>query len=145
MNEGDILTGEAKEDSKDGDGTSRASLQLPLSSRIALGLGPGNDTGDNHGHHRHDHSDCDDDEEDGGWDTDGGPRVCKPSGVSGPSEGWGQTNDLVVSGGCDKVVRVWDIQSGYAGPTSLKLMVLTLCSVANVCTSSVDIHPLSAA
>ncbi|KAE9405379.1 WD40 repeat-like protein [Gymnopus androsaceus JB14] len=114
VNEGNILTGEAKEDSKDGDGTSRASLQLPLSSRIALGLGPGNDTGDNHGHHpsRHDHSDCDDDEEDGGWDTDGGPRVCKPSGVSGHSEGWGQTNDLVVSGGCDKVVRVWDIQSG---------------------------------
>ncbi|KAJ4474959.1 WD40 repeat-like protein [Lentinula aciculospora] len=37
----------------------------------------------------------------------------KPSGVSGSSEGWGQPGALVVSGGCDKVVRVWDIRSGY--------------------------------
>ncbi|KAJ3759119.1 WD40 repeat-like protein [Lentinula raphanica] len=29
------------------------------------------------------------------------------------SEGWGQPGALVVSGGCDKVVRVWDIRSGY--------------------------------
>jgi len=29
------------------------------------------------------------------------------------SEGWGQPNALVVSGGCDKVLRVWDVRSGY--------------------------------
>ncbi|PFH50976.1 hypothetical protein AMATHDRAFT_3485 [Amanita thiersii Skay4041] len=28
------------------------------------------------------------------------------------SKGWGQPNALVVSGGCDKVLRVWDVQSG---------------------------------
>ena len=28
------------------------------------------------------------------------------------SKGWGQPNALVVSGGCDKVLRVWDIESG---------------------------------
>ena len=28
------------------------------------------------------------------------------------SEGWGQANALVISGGCDKVLRVWDVKSG---------------------------------
>ena len=28
------------------------------------------------------------------------------------SRGWGQSNALVVSGGCDKQIRVWDIKSG---------------------------------
>jgi F-box and WD-40 domain protein CDC4 len=28
------------------------------------------------------------------------------------TEGWGQPNALVVSGGCDKVLRVWDVKSG---------------------------------
>ncbi|KAK2467345.1 hypothetical protein APHAL10511_000580 [Amanita phalloides] len=28
------------------------------------------------------------------------------------SKGWGQPNALVISGGCDKVLRVWDIESG---------------------------------
>ena len=27
--------------------------------------------------------------------------------------GWGQPNALVISGGCDKVLRVWDLKSGY--------------------------------
>ena len=38
-----------------------------------------------------------------------------PSGSFGDcyaSKGWGQPNALVVSGGCDKVLRVWDIESG---------------------------------
>ena len=30
------------------------------------------------------------------------------------TEGWGQPNALVVSGGCDKVLRVWDVRTGYA-------------------------------
>ncbi|KII86052.1 hypothetical protein PLICRDRAFT_56515 [Plicaturopsis crispa FD-325 SS-3] len=37
----------------------------------------------------------------------------KRSDVAGASEGWGQPNALVVSGGCDKVLRVWDVRSGY--------------------------------
>ncbi|KAJ3717847.1 hypothetical protein C8R42DRAFT_644469 [Lentinula raphanica] len=37
----------------------------------------------------------------------------KPSNATNSSEGWGQPGALVVSGGCDKVVRVWDIRSGY--------------------------------
>jgi F-box and WD-40 domain protein CDC4 len=28
------------------------------------------------------------------------------------TEGWGQPNALVVSGGCDKVLRVWDVKTG---------------------------------
>ncbi|KAH9947992.1 WD40 repeat-like protein [Amylocystis lapponica] len=37
----------------------------------------------------------------------------KPSDPSGASDGWGQPNSLVVSGGCDKELRVWDVKSGY--------------------------------
>ena len=36
----------------------------------------------------------------------------KPSNMCFVSQGWGQPNSLIVSGGCDKVVRVWDVQSG---------------------------------
>jgi F-box and WD-40 domain protein CDC4 len=38
----------------------------------------------------------------------------KKSDVCCASEGWGQPNALVVSGGCDKVLRGWDVKSGYA-------------------------------
>ncbi|GJE89631.1 WD40 repeat-like protein [Phanerochaete sordida] len=37
----------------------------------------------------------------------------RPSEPSGSSEGWGQPNALVVSGGCDKDLRVWDVVSGF--------------------------------
>jgi F-box and WD-40 domain protein CDC4 len=36
----------------------------------------------------------------------------KKSDVCFASEGWGQPNAIVVSGGCDKVLRVWDVKSG---------------------------------
>ena len=35
------------------------------------------------------------------------PGPGKPSDPAGTSDGWGQPNALVVSGGCDKDVRVW--------------------------------------
>ncbi|KAF9035553.1 WD40-repeat-containing domain protein [Panaeolus papilionaceus] len=35
------------------------------------------------------------------------PKLCMSS------VGWGQPNSIIVSGGCDKVVRVWDARSGY--------------------------------
>lgn len=43
---------------------------------------------------------------------EGGTPNPKPSEPSGASDGWGQPNALVVSGGCDKDVRVWDAKSG---------------------------------
>ncbi|KAI8982786.1 WD40 repeat-like protein [Trametes punicea] len=49
--------------------------------------------------------------------ADGGkaehPRFGKPSNPGGASDGWGQPNALVVSGGCDKELRIWDVKSGY--------------------------------
>lgn len=36
----------------------------------------------------------------------------KPSDPCAASDGWGQSISLVVSGGCDKALRVWDVQSG---------------------------------
>ncbi|KAF7309529.1 hypothetical protein MIND_00323700 [Mycena indigotica] len=41
------------------------------------------------------------------------PFPGKRSSVCSASDGWGQPNALVVSGGCDKVLRVWDVRSGY--------------------------------
>ena len=35
------------------------------------------------------------------------------SDVAGATRGWGQPGALVVSGGCDKDVRVWDVRTGY--------------------------------
>ncbi|KAJ6624900.1 WD40-repeat-containing domain protein [Mycena sp. CBHHK59/15] len=51
------------------------------------------------------------------------PSPGKRSSPCSASDGWGQPNSLVVSGGCDKVLRVWDVRSGYpihvlAGHTS---------------------------
>ncbi|KAJ7777327.1 WD40-repeat-containing domain protein [Mycena metata] len=41
------------------------------------------------------------------------PFPGKRSSPCSASDGWGQPNALVVSGGCDKVLRVWDVRSGY--------------------------------
>lgn len=40
------------------------------------------------------------------------------------SEGWGQTNALVVSGGCDKDLRVWDVVSGCAAHSFVDFVIL---------------------
>ncbi|EJD00002.1 WD40 repeat-like protein [Fomitiporia mediterranea MF3/22] len=42
-----------------------------------------------------------------------GSEPPKPSDICCASEGWGNANALVVSGGCDKQLRVWDVKSGY--------------------------------
>ncbi|KAF5362293.1 hypothetical protein D9756_002048 [Leucocoprinus leucothites] len=43
--------------------------------------------------------------------ADAFPGKCSDS--TSASQGWGQPNALVVSGGCDKVIKVWDIKTGY--------------------------------
>ncbi|KAF9524416.1 WD40-repeat-containing domain protein [Crepidotus variabilis] len=37
----------------------------------------------------------------------------KPSNLTFSSTGWGQPNSIVVSGGCDKALRVWDAKTGH--------------------------------
>ncbi|KAF9068378.1 WD40-repeat-containing domain protein [Rhodocollybia butyracea] len=98
---------------------------LPASLRIALGLSADADDdmdtdleqfkGDEETSHWDSRSGVlDEDAEPSEMDTvKMGRSPGKPSNVSGSSEGWGQPGALVVSGGCDKVVRVWDIRSGY--------------------------------
>ena len=46
----------------------------------------------------------------------------KPSDLCCTSEGWGQPNPIVVSAGCDKSLRVWDVVSGYEFYSSLHLL-----------------------
>ena len=46
----------------------------------------------------------------------------KPSDLCCTSEGWGQPNPIVVSAGCDKSLRVWDVVSGYAIYWPLRLI-----------------------
>lgn len=43
------------------------------------------------------------------------PRTYAPkqSDICCASEGWGNASALVISGGCDKQLRVWDVKSGY--------------------------------
>jgi F-box and WD-40 domain protein CDC4 len=62
-----------------------------------------------------------------GTEEESGPRneprnSNKPSSMCYASQGWGQPNSLIVSGGCDKVVRVWDTESGQVKNTSLSLL-----------------------
>lgn len=52
-------------------------------------------------------------ESDGVFPEDGDPSS-QQSDPCNASRGWGQANALVVSGGCDKQLRVWDVKSGYA-------------------------------
>lgn len=46
-------------------------------------------------------------------DEDEDASLGKRSDECNATEGWGQPSALVVSGGCDKVLRVWDVKAGY--------------------------------
>ncbi len=37
----------------------------------------------------------------------------KQSDVCGSARGWGIKRPLVVSGGCDREVKVWDVETGW--------------------------------
>ena len=50
------------------------------------------------------------------------------SDVAGATRGWGQPGALVVSGGCDKDVRVWDVRTGC-----VFLSVTCSCDVVLIC------------
>lgn len=63
----------------------------------------------------------------------------RPSFVSNSSIGWGQPNSIVVSGGCDKLLKVWDPKSGYV-PLPLFLCVQTLRNSGNASTLFQDIQ-----
>ncbi len=39
----------------------------------------------------------------------------------GASEGWGQPTAIVVSAGCDQVIKVWEVEHGYVFSTILFL------------------------
>ncbi|KAL4252750.1 putative E3 ubiquitin ligase complex SCF subunit sconB [Abortiporus biennis] len=70
----------------------------------------------------------------------GAKRSSDPTGVS---EGWGQPNALVVSGGCDKDLKVWDVKSGYciqtlSGHTSTIRCLKVLHNLPIVVTGSRD-------
>ncbi|KAG6917111.1 hypothetical protein DXG01_003931 [Tephrocybe rancida] len=110
---------------------------LPPALRAAVGLGPSSE------------SDTDSTCPVKGAPADeagyGLPRYA-PERQSNPtfaSEGWGQPNALVVSGGCDKVVRVWDVKSGHCiytlgGHTSTIRCIRTLHSRPLTVTGSRD-------
>ncbi|TFK37424.1 WD40-repeat-containing domain protein [Crucibulum laeve] len=99
---------------------------LPPALRTALGLdgegeGEGSDSGDDNG--RRSGVFSEDAALGNNEDEDATPDAGKRSDANFTSQGWGQPNALVVSGGCDKMVRVWDIKSGrciyvLAGHTS---------------------------
>ena len=47
-----------------------------------------------------------------GQETGNAQEKETPSNMCYSSIGWGQPSSIVVSGGCDKVLRVWDVESG---------------------------------
>ncbi|KAI0638605.1 WD40 repeat-like protein [Trametes polyzona] len=80
---------------------------LPSALRLAVGL----DTPGRRGKARSRSKSVPDPFADGGKAKR--PRYGKPSYPGGASDGWGQPSALVVSGGCDKELRIWDVKSGY--------------------------------
>ncbi|KAK7030879.1 hypothetical protein VNI00_013989 [Paramarasmius palmivorus] len=80
-------------DSAESHPTSSHSPYVPPSIKVALGLS--------------------DEEEDPEADTDIEPGPWIPSEPSNTSRGFGQPNALVVSGACDRCVKVWDVASGF--------------------------------
>jgi len=85
---------------------------------------------------------ADDGDEDGNRTTESAHQGTpgKQSNMSFSSTGWGQPNSIVVSGGCDKVLRVWDAKSGYVTliRSSHLLLKCVLFSPVNVYTPFMD-------
>jgi WD40 repeat protein len=62
------------------------------------------------------------------------------SDVAGATRGWGQPGALVVSGGCDKDVRVWDVRTGCVPMSILVsgILIREWAWIVSHCTSFVD-------
>ncbi len=56
--------------------------------------------------------------EDGG--SSNRAKRMEQSDVCGAARGWGQRNPIVVSGGCDRDVRVWDLKTGSVSPRCIR-------------------------
>lgn len=85
-----------RQDDLENDDEVQRKSNIPESIRIGIGLDP---------------------EDTGGGESSGSRDKRRSSrsstyDVSSSSDGYGQPNALVVSGGCDKIVRVWDALSG---------------------------------
>ena len=65
----------------------------------------------------------------------------RPSFMSFSSIGWGQPNSIIVSGGCDKVLKVWDAKSGLVRSINFQSHNSLLFSSGNVYTPFRDIPP----
>ncbi|KDR81093.1 hypothetical protein GALMADRAFT_61273 [Galerina marginata CBS 339.88] len=83
--------------------------------------------------------------ESGVWGNNNDPHhpPDAPSNMGSTSYGWGQPNSIIVSGGCDKTVRVWDAKSGQCiyvlhGHTSTIRCIRTLHSRPIAVTGSRD-------
>lgn len=109
----DAADGDSACDDDDGPNDDPSSVQdppMPPTLRRALGLDIGSPGGDKRSRRRS-ASDVFSHGK-GKARTKAPPPVDKPSDPTGSSDGWGQPNALVVSGGCDKELRVWDVKSG---------------------------------
>ena len=62
-------------------------------------------------------------------------KLRRPSFMSYSSIGWGQPNSIIVSGGCDKVLKVWDAKSGHV------VLALLSYSINPACIQNVYLHP----
>lgn len=62
------------------------------------------------------------------YEQEDGPNQSESarSDVAGATRGWGQPGALVVSGGCDKDVRVWDVRTGSVFLSLIYLVTVIL-------------------
>jgi hypothetical protein len=52
--------------------------------------------------------------------------------MTNASRGWGQSNALVMSGGCDKVLRVWQVKSGLVFFLCGSFLIFNFCGSCGV-------------
>jgi F-box and WD-40 domain protein CDC4 len=82
-------------------------------------------------------------------EDDPGRSESARSDVAGATRGWGQPGALVISGGCDKDVRVWDVRTGCVFLSFLFVSPdadprTGMGGIVLLCTSSVDTPRLCA-
>lgn len=53
-------------------------------------------------------------------------RRMQQSDVCGAAQGWGQKDAIIISGGCDRDVKVWNVTTGYVAARVLSQHMLTI-------------------